>query len=234
MEKENLKQNRRDDRRDIGKKNEISKHGIKGIKKITGKYNTSKPLTEVKISCPCGLKWKWQAAFPYEIGREARALDWIQKCTANFRTHSLRMTQEGLEIQLETLTDMLPLLQATQNPPPEIGSRSLVYNIGPWKGDNLLAGIESFFQKNAYHPFTICGNLECGKTGPIPLSTTSHKPHPEQTPPTRNIEHFCDGNTCFKIDPTNFRSNRHHTRDRTFLDKAGIFDFRTIPSGETI
>ena len=52
MEKENLKQNRRDDRRDIGKKNEIFKHGIKGIKKITGKYNTSKPLTEVKISCP--------------------------------------------------------------------------------------------------------------------------------------------------------------------------------------
>jgi len=129
---------------------------------------------------------------------------------------------------------MLPLLQATQNPPPEIGSRSLVYNFGPWKGDNLLAGIQSFFQKNAYHPFAVCGNPECGKTGPIPLSTTSHKTHPEQTPPTRSIEHFCDGDTCFKIDPTNFRSNRHHTRDRTFLDKAGIFDFRTIPSGETI
>jgi len=37
--KENLNQNRRDDRRDIGRKNEIFKHGIKGIKKITGKYN---------------------------------------------------------------------------------------------------------------------------------------------------------------------------------------------------
>ena len=35
--KENLKQSRRDDRRDIGRKNEIFKHGIKGIKKITGK-----------------------------------------------------------------------------------------------------------------------------------------------------------------------------------------------------
>ena len=233
IEKENLKQNRRDDRRDIGKKNEIFKHGIKGIKKITGKYNTSKPLTEVKISCPCGLKWKWQASFPDGIGREARALDWIQKCTANFRTHSLRTTQEGVEIQLETLTDMLPLLQATQNPPPEIGSRSLVYNPGPWKGENLLTGIESFFQKNAYHPFAICGNSECGKTGPIPISTTSHF-HSVQTPPARNIEHFCDGNACFKIDSTHFRSNRHQTKDRSFLDKAGIFDFRTIPSGETI
>ena len=95
MEKENLKQNRRDDRRDIGKKNEIFKHGIKGIKKITGKYNTSKPLTEVKISCPCGLQWKWQASFPDGLGREVRALDWIQKCTANFRTHSLRFCQNN-------------------------------------------------------------------------------------------------------------------------------------------
>jgi len=60
MDKENLKQSRRDDRRNIGRKNEIFKHGIKGIKKITGQYNTSKPLTEVKISCPCGLKWTWQ------------------------------------------------------------------------------------------------------------------------------------------------------------------------------
>ena len=56
MDKENLKQSTRDDRRDIGRKNEIFKHGIKGIKKIMGKYNTSKPLSEVKISCPCGLK----------------------------------------------------------------------------------------------------------------------------------------------------------------------------------
>ena len=31
--KEKLKQNSRDDRRDIGRKNEIFKHGIKGIKK---------------------------------------------------------------------------------------------------------------------------------------------------------------------------------------------------------
>ena len=175
-------------------------------------------MTKVKISCPCGLKWTWQAVSPDGEGKEARALDWIQKCTANFRTYSLRVTLEGLEIKLETLTHMLPLLQATQNPPPELGSRSLVYDSGPWKGANLLVGIESFFQKSAYHPFAICGNLECGKTGPIPLSTISHKTHPEQTPPATT-------------DPTKFRSNRHHIRDRTFLDKAGIFDFWTIPMG---
>ena len=100
MEKGNLKQNRRDDRRDIGKKKEIFKHGIKGIKKITGKCNTSKPLTEVKISCPCGLKWTWKHATPTK-GKDAKTLAWIQECTANFRTHSFKMTQEGMEIKLD-------------------------------------------------------------------------------------------------------------------------------------
>jgi len=236
MEKETLKQSRRDDRRDIGRKNEIFKHGIKGIKKITGKYNMSKPLTEVKISCPCGLKWTWQDhASPIpEQGKEARTLAWIKECTANFRTHSLKMTQEAMEIKLETLTDMLPLLQATQNPPLDLGTRSLIYDIGSWKGENLLAGIETFFQKNAYHPFATCGNSECGKAGPILMSTTAHNTHPEQPLPNRSIEHVCKGETCFTTDPTNFRSNRHHTKDRTFRDKPGIFEFRTIASGETI
>jgi len=96
----------------------FSNTASKGIKKITGKYNTSKPLTEVKISCPCGLKWTWQdhASPINEEGKEARTLEWIQKRTANFRTHSLKMTQEGMQIDFETLTDMLPLLQATKNP----------------------------------------------------------------------------------------------------------------------
>jgi len=70
--------------------------------------------------------------------------------------------------------------------------------------------------------------------GPIFMSTTAYNTTSEQPLPTRNIEHFCEVETCFKTDPTNFRSTRHHTRDRTFLDKAGIFDFRTIASGETI
>ena len=52
-------------------------------------------------------------------------------------------------MKLEVLTDMLPLLHATQNPPSDLGTRSLIYDIGPWKGKNLITGIESFFQKNA-------------------------------------------------------------------------------------
>ena len=97
-------------------KNEIFKHGIKGIKKITGKYNTSKPLTEVKISCPCGLKWKWQAAFPDGIGREARALDWIQKCTANFRTHSTERLKKDWKFNLKPLQICSPFYMPPKTP----------------------------------------------------------------------------------------------------------------------
>jgi len=63
------------------------------------------------------------------------------------------MTQEGMEIKLETLTDMLSLLQATQNPPLDLGTRSLIYDIGPWKGENLLVGIEFFFPKKRLPSF---------------------------------------------------------------------------------
>ena len=72
MDKENLKQSRREDRRDIEGKTEIFKHGIKGIKKIMWKYNTSKPLTEVKISCPRGLKWTWQEHASSLTGRKGK------------------------------------------------------------------------------------------------------------------------------------------------------------------
>jgi len=189
MDKENLKQSRRDDRRDIGRKNEIFKHGIKGIKKITGKYNTSKPLTEVKISCPCGLKWTWQehASYLIEQEREERTMIWIKECTKNLRTYSLKMTQGGMKIKLEAHTDILPLLKVTQKAPLDLGTRSLIYDTGPWKGENLLAGIEIFFQKNAYHPFATCGNSECGKTCPIPMSTIANNTTSEQPLPTRSL-----------------------------------------------
>jgi len=66
------------------------------------------------------------------------------------------------------------------------------------------------------------------------MSTIANNTTFEQPLPTRNIEHFCEGETFFKTDPTNFCSTRHSTREGTFLDKAGIFDFWTIASGETI
>jgi len=179
-----------------------------GIKKITGKYNTSKLLTEVKISCPCGLKWTWKedVSSLIEQEREERTTSLIKECTKNLRTHSLKLSQQGMEIRLEALADMLPLIQATHNSPQDLGTRSVIYDIGPWKRENLLAGIEIFFQKNAYHPFAICGYLECGKTDPIPMYKITDNTTSGQPLPTRSIEHFCEGKTCFRTDPTNFCS----------------------------
>jgi len=109
----------------------------------------SKPLTEVKISCPSGLKWTWQehASPRTEQKREEQTMTWIQECTKNIRIHLLKMTRGGLEIKLKALTDMFPLLQITGNPLPDLGMRSLIYDTGPWNGENLLAGIEIFSSK---------------------------------------------------------------------------------------
>jgi len=93
------------------------------------------------------------------------------------------MTHGGLEVKLEALTDMLPPLQATKTPPLDLGTKSLIYDIGPWKGENLLAGIGIFFQKNAYHPFATCGYSECGKNGPITMSTIANNTASEQPLP---------------------------------------------------
>ena len=134
---------------------------------------------------------------------------WIKECTKNLRTHSLKLSQQGMEIRLEALVDMLPLIQATQNSPQDLGTRSLIYDIGPWKGENLLAGIEIFFKKNAYHPFATCGYSECGKTGPIHMCCITDNATSEQPLPTRSIEHFCEGETCFRTDLTKFRSTSH-------------------------
>jgi len=37
-------------------------------------------------------------------------MTWIKDGTNDIRTHSLKMTPGGMEIKLEALTDMLPLL----------------------------------------------------------------------------------------------------------------------------
>jgi len=70
--------------------------------------------------------------------------------------------------------------------------------------------------------------------GPIPLSRVTKSSILGQPSPIRSTEHFCEATKCFRMDPTHFRSTRHLTKDKTFSDKAGIFDFRTIAKGETI
>jgi len=103
-----------------------------------------------------------------------------------------------------------------------------------WKQKNMLMAVESFFQTNAYHPFATCGNINCRMTDPIPMSRIITASTPGQLSQTRTIKHFCAAENCFQMDITNFRSTRHLKKDKSFLDKAGIFDFSTIAEGEII
>ena len=104
---------------------------------------------------------------------------WINECTAKLQSHSSKLSQQGVEIRLEALAEMTLLIQATQTSSQDLGTRSLIYDTGPWKGENLLVGIETFFQKDAYHPYDTCGYSECSKTGPIPLSRVTKSAIPE-------------------------------------------------------
>jgi len=58
-----------------------------------------------------------------------------------FFTSSSKLTQQGVKIRLEALAEMTLLIQATQTPSQDLGTRSLIYDTGPWKGENLLVGL---------------------------------------------------------------------------------------------
>ena len=118
--------------------------------------------------------------------------------------------------------------------PPSLPRRFLIDDIGPWQKENLLVPFETFFLKNAYHPFATCGNIKCGSTGPVPMTRGIMGPSSGKTAQTRTMNHLYAASNCFQMDPTNFRSTRHLTNDKSFLGKVGMFNFQTIASEETI
>jgi len=102
IDTENLKQNRRDDSRDIGRKHQIFKNGIKGTKKMTGKYNTSKSLMEVKIQLPVWIQMDMERGRIPPIAQQEREkliTIWIKKCTTKLRIHSTKLSQQGVELR---------------------------------------------------------------------------------------------------------------------------------------
>jgi len=90
-------------------------------------------------------------------------IKWTSILTEKLQSHSSRLTQEVVETRLEALAEMTLLMQATQTHSQDLQTRSLIYDVGPWKGENLLVGIETFFQKNAYHPYAPAAILNVGK-----------------------------------------------------------------------
>ena len=145
------------------------------------------------------------------------------------------MTPEGVEIKVESLSELPSLIQATQQYPLTLNTRSLIYDTGPWENENSLVGIETFFQRMLTTPSPHVGTQAAQRLA-LYLCPDSLWPQPQDNLlwPEVYINNFCEATNCFQLDPTNFCSTRYLTKDQSFLDKAGIFKFRTIAAGETI
>ena len=83
--------------------------------------------------------------------------------------YTLVIDSEGIAVSTKTLIHMAGLLDwATSfQGGPQLQQPSLILSTGPWREENLVAAVESFFQTNAYRPFATCAREH---TGPVPMS----------------------------------------------------------------
>ena len=122
--------------------------------------------------------------------------------------------EEGAEVTVTNRTDMPDLVEWALSRDDGVLSLplSIVVSTGPWKGDNMVAVAESFFQTNAYHPFAVCSK---GHTNPMPMTKVVQKGSTANEGPTkqRELHHFCQHQDCMSMDADHFRSNRQEVKD---------------------
>ena len=68
--------------------------------------------------------------------------------------YTIHADQSHVSVKVHVLTDLYPLIQSSLRCPPfaDGGPPKLLYQTGPWTGDNICTALECFFQCNAYHP----------------------------------------------------------------------------------
>ena len=68
--------------------------------------------------------------------------------------YTIQSDQSHVSIKVHVLTDLYQLIQCGLEYPPftDGGPPKLLYETGPWTGDNICTALECFFQSNAYHP----------------------------------------------------------------------------------
>ena len=142
-------------------------NGVKGLRKVMGKYGNQESITSALQLCPNGIRWPLA---PYqqptdmtdENGPLETHLDqlhlWFTSLGLDHVRHALCPTETSVSVTVQLLHDLLPLLNIVlQQPPPGYsGPPSLIYSEGPWQGENLIAAVETFFQSNAYDCFATC------------------------------------------------------------------------------
>ena len=141
-------------------------HGVKGVKKVMGKFGSQCSLSSAKQRCPNGIQW---LVSPIDVPHQA--LSWINQLPLDTTKHQLVAEERSFTIKVHVLTDLYPLLQSCLclPRPSSLLPPSLVFSEGPWQGENLLTALEFFFQTNAYHPAASCHR--CLHEGGVPIST---------------------------------------------------------------
>ena len=214
----------------------IFEHGVKGMRRVMGRFGSQVPLTSARLRYPVGVSWEGsQPKLPLPE-------DWLSglrsrpEVVTTAHSSSLSITSTALSLVAPIIQDCI------KNPPPFGGSPSLVYEDGPWQGENLRFVVESFFQSNARGAFASCP--QCASNRPVTLTCCPPAPPSEHAHPHhgadaggqqggsshRQLLHFCE--PC--MDFVDFRHNRTEVKDMAWMDEAQIFDFHTIPLGERL
>jgi len=140
---------------------------VKGIHRILGKRKPQKAMEYVIQRCPCGLQWRRD-----DLNLTSTLLTWARQAAPwmDDSRYTIQADQSHVSVKVHALTDLYPLIQSSLRYPPftDGGPPKLLYETGPWTGDNICTALECSFQSNAYHPQSTCD--QCGHSGSIPLS----------------------------------------------------------------
>ena len=220
-----VKQREISNRQVLSKYRWIYDHAVKGMRRIMGRDSTQISLTQAEQRLPVGVRWSREpmAAVP--------AASWL-KDIRRLNGVQLKLNPDDLQLITTDLAQVSLILEASKLDPPAgaTGAPTLVYDSGPWSGNNLMYAAEAFFQRNAYGAFAGCPICQCKSPEPITQVTPNESRMSDNPTQARTIRHFCP--TC--MDFTDFRHNRHQVESMEWMDRAGIFEHHTIPPGETI
>ena len=208
-------------------------HGVKGIQKARGKRGGLPQATEVQQALVIGVQWRVQNSVA-----EVQVADFLATKPASlsvacaFPKDDSKQTHWSITvIQVEDAGALLQWI-GTRHPAGCDPEPKLVSSNGPWKGKDLPHATAAFFHKNAMHPFANCpecGHRDmCSEAQPADAAVTGHAPAKSEV--RRIMRTVCGACLC----ATDFRHNRTEVPDMEFLAKAGVFSYRTVPSGTSV
>jgi hypothetical protein len=148
-------------------------NGVKGMRRVMGKFGTSVKLETVRKRQPSGIKWEKIHQQDPNLALEQTRLatqTWFNDMDLDAHTTILQDTPDSVSVTVLHLHALSPLLHKTKDNGPQIPALrpTLTYSEGPWKAEDVMTAAEAFFQRNTYNPFATCP--QCGGTDPEPIT----------------------------------------------------------------